>query len=382
MVPSRAVERTLIIVKPDGVERRLVGRDPRAASSARGLRLVAGGPAPDRRGDGRAALRRARGASRSSPSWWPSSPASPAFVGVLEGPADTWAIVRSMMGATQPEGRRARDDPRRPRDRAHREPHPRLGLRGVRCTRDRRLLPDHLSGASRRPRRRGTTAPLRERARQAEVGARRVVARRRARGPRPRPAGATPTCLRRRAATDRAVRWACERCSTATRPPTSARRARSPRPMPAHLAPWTARGAPRSSRRAARASTTSRRRRALRAGPRGGGRDLASVRCHVTDAEVASVHGLRDAATMGDPELTDVLGERVLGVLAGTEIAERAARWPLRSAVRRIAWHACDHLFEIEDRATRTDDLRRRRPEATTRAVGRVARRRVPSTRT
>jgi hypothetical protein len=92
---------------------------------------------------------------------------------------------------------------------------------------------------------------------------------------------------------------------------------------------------------------------ALRPGPRGGGRDLAGVQQHVTEAEVAYARGLglRVSATDGDPELVDALRERVLGVLAKTVTPERDGRWPLRYAVRRIAWHVCDHLFEIEDRA-------------------------------
>ncbi|HEV3328157.1 MAG TPA: hypothetical protein VGZ33_02070 [Acidimicrobiales bacterium] len=91
----------------------------------------------------------------------------------------------------------------------------------------------------------------------------------------------------------------------------------------------------------------------LRPGPRGGGRDLATVQRHVTEAEVAYARGLglRVSATNGDPELVEALRERVLGVLARTVTPERDGRWPLRYAVRRIAWHVCDHLFEIEDRA-------------------------------
>jgi hypothetical protein len=93
---------------------------------------------------------------------------------------------------------------------------------------------------------------------------------------------------------------------------------------------------------------------ALRPGPRGGGRDLAKVQRHVHDAEVAYARGLglRVSATNGDPELVMALRARVLGVLGGSVVPDRDGKWPLRYAVRRIAWHACDHLFEIEDRAT------------------------------
>jgi hypothetical protein len=94
----------------------------------------------------------------------------------------------------------------------------------------------------------------------------------------------------------------------------------------------------------------------LRPGPRGGGRDLSKLLRHVTDAEVAYARGLglRVSATNGDAELVDALRARVLGVLDTSVVPERDGKWPLRYAVRRIAWHVCDHLFEIEDRATGT----------------------------
>lgn len=100
MVPSRAVERTLIIVKPDGVERRLVG-EILGRFERKGLRLVLG----DLRRIDAATAERHYAEHQEKP-FFPELVAfitrAPAFVGVLEGPADTWAIVRSMMGATHP----------------------------------------------------------------------------------------------------------------------------------------------------------------------------------------------------------------------------------------------------------------------------------------
>ena len=61
----------------------------------------------------------------------------------------------------------------------------------------------------------------------------------------------------------------------------------------------------------------------------------------------------------------------MLGVLAGTVTPEREGKWPLRYAVRRIAWHACDHLFEIEDRVAAR---RRRRPVRGARSRSRAER--------
>jgi hypothetical protein len=94
----------------------------------------------------------------------------------------------------------------------------------------------------------------------------------------------------------------------------------------------------------------------LRAGPRGGGRQVDAMVRHVAEAEVAYVRGLgcRVSATNGDPDAIAALRERLLGVVDGSVVPERDGRWPLRYAVRRVAWHVCDHLFEIEDRATAT----------------------------
>lgn len=95
------------------------------------------------------------------------------------------------------------------------------------------------------------------------------------------------------------------------------------------------------------------RRPTLRTGPRGGGRDVDKMRRHVTDADAAYARklGLRVSATDGDPDAIDALRERVLGVLRGEVAPEREPALPTRYVVRRIAWHVCDHLFEIEDRA-------------------------------
>jgi nucleoside-diphosphate kinase len=100
VVPSRAVERTLIIVKPDGVERRLVG-EILGRFERRGLRLAAG----DLRRIDEATARRHYAEHDAKP-FFPELVAfitgGPAFVGILEGPPDTWSIVRTMMGATNP----------------------------------------------------------------------------------------------------------------------------------------------------------------------------------------------------------------------------------------------------------------------------------------
>ena len=77
----------------------------------------------------------------------------------------------------------------------------------------------------------------------------------------------------------------------------------------------------------------------LRKGPRGGGRDRDKVVEHVRNAE---------RAYAGKLGLTDRSRESIhAAVLEGTD-----GRWPLRYAVRRIAWHVLDHAWEIEDKST------------------------------
>ncbi len=96
----------------------------------------------------------------------------------------------------------------------------------------------------------------------------------------------------------------------------------------------------------------------LRKGPRGGGRDRDKIVDHVVGAETmayAPKLGLRlrqpafdDAAavTAARAAIADVLRAGVHGRRAKDERG-----WPTRYAARRIAWHAIDHAWEIEDRS-------------------------------
>ena len=65
----------------------------------------------------------------------------PVVAMVIEGPEDTWEVVRAMMGATNPRKADPGTDPRRPRDPVHREPRPRQRLARVGRARDQHLLP-------------------------------------------------------------------------------------------------------------------------------------------------------------------------------------------------------------------------------------------------
>ena len=93
----------------------------------------------------------------------------------------------------------------------------------------------------------------------------------------------------------------------------------------------------------------------LRKGPRGGGRDRDRIVAHVAgaDAGYARAIGLRvREPDPEDPATVAVIRAAVLDVLAlpsdGSPLGGR--RWPARFATRRIAWHALDHAWEIEDR--------------------------------
>jgi hypothetical protein len=95
----------------------------------------------------------------------------------------------------------------------------------------------------------------------------------------------------------------------------------------------------------------------LRKGPRGGGRDRDKMIGHVIESDhyYAREIGVR----LPEPDAKDrkaVAAERraVLDVLAqasdGSPLADR--KWTLRYAARRIAWHALDHAWEMEDRSS------------------------------
>jgi len=84
----------------------------------------------------------------------------------------------------------------------------------------------------------------------------------------------------------------------------------------------------------------------LRKGPRGGGRDTGPMIDHVWDAERSYCRsvGVRVPPGTSWPEQRDALAAQLrTGVSGGS--------WPVRYAVRRIAWHVLDHAWEIEDKS-------------------------------
>lgn len=90
----------------------------------------------------------------------------------------------------------------------------------------------------------------------------------------------------------------------------------------------------------------------LRKGPRGGGRDTSKVVEHVHGGDQAYAAVLGRKHKLVDRASVDAMRADVLTVLRespdGAPVAGR--RWPVRYAARRIAWHALDHAWEIEDR--------------------------------
>ena len=78
----------------------------------------------------------------------------------------------------------------------------------------------------------------------------------------------------------------------------------------------------------------------LRKGPRGGGRDRDKMFQHVLDAELEYGKGIGVRLKAPDRK----------ALLAGFRNPSSDGRWPVAYAIRRTAWHALDHAWEIEDR--------------------------------
>jgi hypothetical protein len=94
----------------------------------------------------------------------------------------------------------------------------------------------------------------------------------------------------------------------------------------------------------------------LRKGPRGGGRDRDKMAAHVLGAESAYARklGLRfPEPAIDDEAAIAAMRAGIAGVLsAPTDGAPLVPKgWPVRYVARRIAWHALDHAWEIEDRS-------------------------------
>ena len=99
----------------------------------------------------------------------------------------------------------------------------------------------------------------------------------------------------------------------------------------------------------------------LRKGPRGGGRNTSKVVAHVMDSDraYAEVIGIKvKAFAPHDRSAIRAIRDQMLEVVRGARDGAPLAgkRWPARYAAHRIAWHALDHAWEIEDRSTPAQD--------------------------
>jgi nucleoside-diphosphate kinase len=94
------VERTFVIIKPDGVERGLIGEIV-GRLEAKQLRVVAG----EMRTIDRATAERHYAEHVGKEFYEPTLTfitRSPSLLLIIEGPEDSWKIVRTLMGATNP----------------------------------------------------------------------------------------------------------------------------------------------------------------------------------------------------------------------------------------------------------------------------------------
>jgi hypothetical protein len=94
----------------------------------------------------------------------------------------------------------------------------------------------------------------------------------------------------------------------------------------------------------------------LRKGPRGGGRDRDKMVGHVAESDTyyareIGIRGKRPDPT--DSQAIEATRGEMLDILRrpsdGSALAGRT--WTARYAARRIAWHALDHAWEMEDRS-------------------------------
>lgn len=89
----------------------------------------------------------------------------------------------------------------------------------------------------------------------------------------------------------------------------------------------------------------------LAKGPRGGGRELDAILAHVIDTERAYAPKIGVRGVKVDPVDSEAVALFRRSILDGLAAACSKPKWPVRYFVRRTAWHALDHAWEIENRA-------------------------------
>ena len=91
----------------------------------------------------------------------------------------------------------------------------------------------------------------------------------------------------------------------------------------------------------------------LRKGPRGGGRNTSKMVEHVVEADEAYAREMGIKLKAPIEEVRAAMLEVLRQPSDGSPIAGR--RWTPRYAAHRIAWHALDHAWEIEDKTEPAD---------------------------
>ncbi len=87
----------------------------------------------------------------------------------------------------------------------------------------------------------------------------------------------------------------------------------------------------------------------LRKGPRGGGRNTSKLVEHVEGADEAYAREMGIKLKAPIEEVRAAMLDALRQPSDGSPLADR--RWTARYAAHRIAWHALDHAWEIEDKS-------------------------------
>ncbi|SHG23164.1 hypothetical protein SAMN05443575_1751 [Jatrophihabitans endophyticus] len=96
---------------------------------------------------------------------------------------------------------------------------------------------------------------------------------------------------------------------------------------------------------------------ALRKGPRGGGRDRDKMLDHLVSTEAAYARKVgvkHKAPDFDDAKAIKAMREDILDVIGNRSNGKKPVGkgWPVAYTARRIAWHATDHAWEMEDRSS------------------------------
>jgi hypothetical protein len=94
----------------------------------------------------------------------------------------------------------------------------------------------------------------------------------------------------------------------------------------------------------------------LRKGPRGGGRDRDKMIDHVLSTETAYAAKFAVSLTapaIGDTKAIAAVRQELLDALGEPSDGQppKPKGWPARYVIRRVAWHALDHAWEMQDRS-------------------------------